>query len=304
MAEKIDLSIIILSYNTRKLLRECLQSIKQSEKCDMVLEVIVVDNASTDGSREMVEKDFGWVKLMRSNTNLGFAKGNNLAIFESKGRYLLFLNSDTVVPAKIFAELINFLDEHLDIGGLTVRLVLRSGEMDSDCHRGFPTPWASLTYFVGLENFFPKTHLFGQYHQFYLDLEKIHEIDSACGAFLLVRREAVKEISGFDESYFFYGEDIDFCYRLKNKGWKIFYYPRIEVLHYKGASSGLRDETSDITQADRQTRLRVAHASIKAMKIFYDKFYRQKYPLWLTWLVIFGIQIKGWFRLFLHFLKR
>lgn len=304
MEKKIDLSIIILNYNTRELLKSCLHSIEQSEKNGLVIEVVVVDNASTDGSREMVEKDFDWVRLIKSSSNLGFAKGNNLGLPEAGGRYLLFLNSDTVVPTKIFPELISFLDGNKDIGALTVRLVLRSGQMDPDCHRGFPTPWASLTYFVGLENFFPKSRLLGQYHQFYLDLEKIHEIDSACGAFLLVRREAVKEINGFDESYFFYGEDIDFCYRLGNKGWKILYYPRIEVLHYKGASSGLREETQDITQADKQTRIKAARASIEAMKIFYDKFYRLKYSRWFTWLVILGIQIKGWFRLLLHFLKR
>lgn len=304
MLEKVDLSIIILSYNTVDLLRRCLQSVHETQGENYQLQTIVVDNASTDGSSEMVEKEFPWVKLIRSKRNLGFATGNNLALPSALGRYVLFLNSDTILPSKIFPEILGYLDKEPQVGALTVRLVLRSGEMDPDCHRGFPTPWASLTYFLGLGKIFLKSRLFGRYHQFFLPLERIHEIDSACGAFLLVRKKALREIDGWDENYFFYGEDIDFCYRLKQKEWKIIFYPQIEVLHYKGASSGLRQETQDITQADRETRLKAAKASIEAMKIFYRKFYRQKYPFLLTWGVLLGIQIKGWIRLLLHFLKR
>lgn len=304
MAEKADLSIIILNYNTRELLRECLWAVKATEKGNYEIKTIVIDNGSTDASASMVVDNFGWVTLIRSETNLGFAGGNNLALPKAKGKYLLFLNTDTRLPKKIFPEILNYLDKNPRVGALTVRLVLRGGKMDPDCHRGFPTPWASLTYFLGLERFFPKSRFFGGYHQFYLPLDKIHEIDSACGAFLIVRKEALKEIGGWDEDYFFYGEDIDLCYRLKKKKWKIIYYPKIEAVHYKGASSGLRGETRDIALADRQTRLRAARASIEAMKIFYNKFYRDKYPKLITTIVIAGIQIKGFLRLLFNYLKR
>ena len=303
MAKGIDLSIIILNYNTWELLGDCLRSISKTKKGRYMIETIVVDNASQDKSPEMVEKEFGWVKLIRSKTNLGFAAGNNLAVPHALGRYLLFLNSDTVLPDQIFPEIIDFLDRNKKVGALTVRLVLRSGEMDPDCHRGFPTPWASLTYFVGMEKLFPQSRLFGRYHQFYLPQDEIHEIDCGCGAFLMVRKEVIQQVGSWDEDYFFYGEDIDFCFRIKKGNWQIVYYPQAEVIHYKGASSGLRTETSDITKADRPTRLKAAKASSEAMKIFYNKFYRKQYPRILTSIIIFGIQVKGWFRFLLNYFK-
>lgn len=303
MENRIDLSIIILNYNTCDLLKQCLTSIEKTKKDKLAVEVLVVDNYSEDASCEMVKKEFPLVRLLENTKNVGFAAGNNMAIPYSTGRYVLFLNSDTIIPDEIFPELIDFLDQNQKVGALTVKLVLRTGDIDPDCHRGFPSPWASLTYLTGLEKIFPKSRLFGQYHQSFLPLNQVHEIDSACGAFLVFRREALDEIKGFDESYFFYGEDIDLCFRLKEKGWKLIYYPKIEVIHYKGASSGLRRETEDIVKADRKTRLKSAKASIQAMKIFYNKFYKDKYPPILTAIVLAGIQFKGWLRYLSHILK-
>ena len=303
MEKRIDLSIIILNYNTCDLLKQCLTSIEKTKKGKLAIEVLVVDNCSEDSSCEMVKKDFPLVRLLENKTNVGFAAGNNMAIPYSTGRYILFLNSDTIIPEEIFPEIIDFLDQNQKVGALTVKLVLRSGDIDPDCHRGFPSPWASLTYFTGLEKLFPNSRLFGRYHQSFLPLNQVHEIDSACGAFLVFRREALDEIKGFDESYFFYGEDIDLCFRLKEKGWKLIYYPKIEVIHYKGASSGLRRETEDIVKADRETRLKSARASIQAMKIFYNKFYKDKYPSIFTAIILAGIQAKGWLRYLSHALK-
>jgi len=303
MKKKIDLSIIILNYNTSDLLRDCLKSIQLTDCDGLSIETIVVDNASSDESQAMVESEFDWVILLKNQYNVGFAAGNNLGITKAKGRYLLFLNSDTLIPEKIFPELINYLDRENKVGGLTVKLVLKNNLMDPDCHRGFPTPWASLTYFLGLEKLWPKSKLFGQYHKFYLSLDQIHDVDSVCGAFLLVRRRAFDEVGGWDENYFFYGEDIDFCFRLKQCGWKIRYYPLLKVIHYKGASSGLRSETRSVARIDKETRIKVAKASIEAMKIFYDKFYKDQYSFLITSIVIFGIQIKGWFRVFSNHLK-
>lgn len=290
MAKKLDLSIIIVNYNTKVLLRQCLRSLMSN------FEIIVVDNGSKDGSPEMVEKEFPKAKLIKNKENLGFANGNNQALRRAQGKYILFLNSDTVVPKKTIASLLSYLDEHPRVGVVTPRLELRNGKVDLDCHRGFPTPWASFCYFTGLEKLFPRSRLFGRYHQTWKDLFTIHEMDACCGAFLLTRKKVLKEVGGFDESYFFYGEDLDLCFRIKQKGWKIVYHPKLSAIHYKGTSSGLREETRDISQVDRETRLKVARASTEAMRIFYNKFYREKYPFWVTSFVLLGIKIKSFSR--------
>lgn len=303
---KIDLSVIILSYNTRDLTVECLKSVKQAVEfgSKYKIEIIVVDNASWDGSPEYIAKKFPLVRLIVSRNNLGFSGGNNLGLKKASGRLVLFLNSDTQVMPETFKTMIEFFAENDQAGAVTPKTVLVSGKMDPDCHRGFPTPWASLTYFVGLEKIFPQSRIFGRYHQNYLNLNRIHEIEAGFGTFLMVRREVLDQIGGWDESYFFYGEDLDMFYRIKATGWKTYFYPKTLVRHYKGASSGLRKESKSISPADRQTRIKAARSSIKAMSIFYRKFYHDKYPFWLTGLVLLGIRIKGLIRLSLHYLKR
>lgn len=304
MAEKIDLSIIVLSYNTRQLLKNCLQSINKAKKNDFLIEVIVVDNVSTDDSQEMVVDEFSWVRLIESRKNLGFAGGNNLGLKSARGRYLLFLNSDTEIISEALIKMVEFLDKNPKVGASTPKTMLFSGGMDQDCHRGFPTPWASMTYFLGLEKLFPKSKIFGQYHQFYLDMNKIHEIDAGFGTFMFVRQKALEQVGNWDESYFFYGEDLDLFYRIKKADWKIMFYPESLVTHHKGASSGLRKESKEVARPSRETRIKVAKASIKAMEIFYKKFYQDKYPSWLTWVVLLGIKVKGIFRICLHYFKK
>jgi len=295
--KKVDLSVIILSYNTKDLLRNCLQSVFSSKLNSSKVEAIVVDNASSDGSARMVEREFPQVNLIQSKKNLGFAGGNNLGFKKSKGRYILFLNSDTEVVREAFVKMITFFDKNPKIGALSPKTMLFSGGIDPDCHRGFPTPWASLCYFFGLERLFPKSRFLGQYHKFYLNLDKTHEIDAGFGTFMFVRREALEEVGNWDESYFFYGEDLDLFYRIKKAGWKVMFYPEVLLYHHKGASSGLRKESKSVTQADRRTRIRTAKASISAMEIFYKKFYKDKYPSWLTFIVLLGIKLKGFFRI-------
>lgn len=289
--KKFDLSIIIVNYNTKALLKQCLESIFNYK-------VIVVDNGSGDGSAEMVKKDFSKVKLIVNKKNLGFAKANNQALQQAQSEYVLFLNSDTIVPKETIPKLLSYLEKHPEVGVVTPKLELRSGEIDPDCHRGFPQPWAAFCYFSGLEKLFPKSKFFGQYHQTWKNLNVVHEIDSCCGAFMLARKKILDEVGGFDESYFFYGEDLDLCYRIKQKGWKIIYYPKAKAIHYKGVSSGLRKETRDVSKVDKKTKVKVAKASVEAMEIFYDKFYKNKYPLLITLFVKLGIRLQKAVRLF------
>lgn len=168
MAEKADLSIIILNYNTKDLLRECLKSVQKSKTNGFSFETIVIDNASTDGSPAMVKKEFSWVKLIASKKNLGFAGGNNLGLKAARERYILFLNSDTKIVPDALIKMIKFMDKDLKIGASTPKTMLFSGGIDPDCHRGFPTPWASICYFLGLERVFLKASSLGNIISFIL----------------------------------------------------------------------------------------------------------------------------------------
>ncbi len=291
-----ELSIIILSYNTKDILRACLRSIKNSQG-DIEYETVVVDNNSSDGSPKMIKTEFPWVKLVESKRNLGFAGGNNLGLKYVRGRFVLFLNSDVELKPNALWDSLELIRKDQEIGAVTPKILLFSGGIDPDCHRGFPAPFASLTYFLGLAKLFPKSRLFDRYHKFYLDLTKNHEIDAGCGAFMLVRKKALDQVGNMDESYFFYGEDLDLYYRMKEAGWKVMFLAKPLAYHHKGASSGLRGESKKISTASRETKLATAKASIGAMEIFYKKFYKDKYPALVTWIVLSGIRAKGAFRI-------
>ena len=294
----INLSIIIVNYNVKELLRQCLQSLQLTiNNQQLTIEIFVVDNASSDGSVEMVREEFPEVRVTASKENLGFAKANNLAIKEASGRYLLFLNPDTTVPSGTLPEMIKFMDENPKVGVATCFVELASGGMDLDCHRGFPTPWASFCHFSGLAKLFPRSKIFGAYHQTWKDLSKTHEIDSCVGAFMMVRRGAMEEVGVWDEDFFFYGEDLDWCYRFREHGWKVVFYPHVKIIHHKGASSGMKKSSQEVTTASRDSKRRARKASTEAMRIFYEKHYRQKYPAVLNWLVLGGIKLMEKIRL-------
>lgn len=291
MKKQPDLSIIILNYNTKDLLRDCLRSIDRAEKNNLKFEIIVVDNVSTDGSSKMVANEFSWVKLIGSHKNLGFAKGNNLGVPEALGKYVLFLNPDTIVFPKTLSGMVEFMEKHPQAGVSTCKIELPNKRLDEACHRGFPTPWNAFCHFSGLEKLFPKTKLFAGYYLGWFPLNKVHKIDACVGAFLLVRREVGEKIEWWDEDYFLYGEDLDFCYRVKEKGWEVYYVPKYKIIHYKGASSGIKKQSKSLTTASKETKIRSARASTQAMRIFYQKHYQTKYPKFLTRLVMKGIDL-------------
>ncbi|MBU1127421.1 MAG: glycosyltransferase family 2 protein [Patescibacteria group bacterium] len=293
MVKKTDLSIVIVNFNTRDLLRDCLKSIERSvkTKCFSSWEIIVVDNASKDKSVEMLKSEFPKIKLLASSENLGFSKANNRGIEKTSGRYVLFLNPDTLVPANTLSKMIEFMDENKKAGAATCRVDLLNGNLDDASHRGFPTPWNSFTHFSGLDKLFPQSKLFAGYSLGHLPLGKIHEIDSLVGAFMFVRREAGEEVNWWDEDYFWYGEDIDFCFRLKKRDWKIYFVPTVKVIHYKGASSGIKKTSEKVTTASKETRLAVSLASTEAMKIFYKKHYEKIYPKIVTKFILGGVRL-------------
>lgn len=297
----IDLSIIILSYNTRELLKNCILSIKKHEPA-LDYEIIVVDNASTDATASEIRSakladEIRNLKIIENKKNLGFSKANNIGVTNAKGRYILFLNADTLIYSKTLQTMLEFMEEHKDAGAATCRIELPTGQLDDSCHRGFPTPWRAFCYFCRLSKIFPKFSWFAGYSLSFLDLNKIHEIDSCSGAFMIVRRRAGEEIDWWDEDFFWYGDDLDFCYRLKERGWKVYFVPTVKILHYKGVSSGIKGISKSLTRATRETRLKATNARFGAMRIFYQKHYLNKYPRFLTWLIMQAITFKHWLAL-------
>lgn len=292
-----DLSIIIISYNTKDLLRDCLQSIKESNFGKYKHEIIVVDNASSDNSVEMIKKEFPRTVVLENKDNLGFAKANNQGIREAHGRYIVFLNPDTKVTKKAIKTVLDYMEDNECVAVASPKVELANGELDEGAHRGFPTPWNAFCHFSGLGKVFPKSKLFSGYTMgWQLDNPKPHEVDSVVGAFYMVRREAGEQVGWWDEDYFWYGDELDFSYRLKKAGWKIVYIPTVGILHYKGAASGIGESDKKITTATRETKILAARASTEAMRIFYRKHYSGKYPRFLTWFVLAGISVLQLFR--------
>lgn len=292
----IDLSIIIVNYNTQHLLYRLLTSVAKSAFNNKIYEVIVVDNASCDKSIVMIKKTFPTVKLISNQKNLGFSKANNQAIKLCQGRLVLLLNSDTLLMPKTLPAMIDFMDKNVQFAAATCRIELPNGNLDQACHRGFPTPWAALTFFSGLENVFPRSILFGSYHQTWKDLTKIHEVDVISGAFFLLRRAVIQKIGLLDERFFAYAEDIDWCLRIRKKGYKIAFNPQTKVIHYKTSSGRKKFQGKKITQEEKIVRQMAKKHFFETMKLFYDKHYTNQYPLLLRWLVLNGIKVVSLFK--------
>ena len=289
----IPLSIIIVSFNTKEIIKKCLLSIKANfDKYPIDYEVIVVDNDSHDGTGEFLldlEKKQKNLHIFLNKANLGFGKANNIGLKKSKGKYILYLNSDAIITDIDFRDLIRVMEMENNIGALTIKVVLSNGEIDPASHRGFPTLWNSFTYFSGLERLFFYTPLlnkiFGGYHLVNLNLNNIHQVDVITGAFLLSKKEILDKIGGFDEDYFAYGEDIEMAFQIKKLGYKIIYYPLWKVLHLKSVS-GLKKKGNEVV------RKKTSVYFFDSMKIFYNKHYSQNHWWLINKLVFLAIDYK------------
>lgn len=286
----LDLGIVVVNYHTCGLLHACLRSL-QASTGDVSFGVCVVDNASTDGSGKMVEERFPDVHLIQNAANLGYPRANNQGLRHfgfSNGvdhpvrpaapRFALLLNPDTEVPDRALADLVRFLEAHPDAGVVGPKLVLPSGELDLACRRSFPTPTVSLYRFLGLSRVFPHSPRFGKYNLTYLDPDSEAEVDSVVGACMMVRAEAIQQAGLLDETFFMYGEDLDWAFRIKAAGWKVLYNPAVIVKHVKRASS-------------RQSR-RAQVEFYRAMKIFYEKHYAKDTPWYLHALIEGAIALR------------
>lgn len=230
------LSVIIVSYNVRYFLEQCLHSVLNSGN-GLKKEIFVVDNASSDGSIELVKEKFPDVICIANKENAGFAKANNQAIKLAKGEYILLLNPDTVIETDTLQKVVAFMDEHPDAGGLGVNMVDGTGKFLPESKRGLPTPAVAFYKIFGLSRLFPNSKTFGKYHLSYLDKNKIHQVDVLSGAFMLMRKETLDKTGLLDETFFMYGEDIDLSYRITLAGYNNYYFPETRIIHYKGEST-------------------------------------------------------------------
>jgi len=268
-APRMDLSILILNYNTREHLRACLRSVFDEGSTSLSgghiqAEVIVVDNASSDGSAEMVSAEFPAVSLIRSPRNGGFANGNNQGLARSRGTAILLLNPDTLIPRGGIAGMLDALAAHPEAGIIGPRLLRPDGSMHLACRRSFPTPSIAFYRLSGLSQLFPRSPRFGRYNLTFVDPGVALEVDSVCGACMLLRRAVFERLGPLDERFFMYGEDLDWCLRTRQAGWTVRYEPATVVQHQHGAAS-------------RKRALRTTYYFFHAMDLFYRKHYVDRY---------------------------
>jgi len=297
-----DLSIIILNYNSADYLKKCLESISKSDIGNYKYEVVIVDNYSTDDSIKLAKtvKSSNF-KFLELKNNLGFAHGNNQGLKEinSKTRFVLFLNPDTIVEKDTFKKMIEFFDQNKDVDAATCQINLAlTGQMQPECHRGFPTPWNSLCYFTGLSKLFPHSKTFSGYFMGDLDISVPHKIDACVGAFLMVKKEVGDKVKWWDEKYFFYGEDLNFCYQIKKNNFNLYFNPNCKITHFQGVSSGLISKSKHLSKASRETKIKIAKASTQSMRIFYQENLLSNYSALTKIFVMAGIKILELKRIF------
>jgi len=230
------ISVVIVNYNVRDFLQNCLQSLFMSSIKDR-MQVIVIDNNSTDNSMDMVVDTFPLVQSIKLEENIGFGKANNLAIQHCDAEITLLLNPDTIVEPTTLETMIEYLQTHPKVGVAGCKLLNADGSFQLPCRRGFPTPWVSFCKIFGLQSLFPNSSLFAQYNQTFRNENETYNVDAISGAFMAVRTSILREVSGFDPDFFMYGEDLDLCYRIQKLGWNIAYVHKTSTIHFKGEST-------------------------------------------------------------------
>jgi len=272
------LSVVIVTYNVRRLLGNCLRAVFAS-RAPFDFEVCVVDTGS-DGSAAAVRREFPRARVIEAPDNPGFGAANNLGLRQARGRYCLLLNPDTEVGPEALARTVAVLEADPTIGILGPKLVRANGSLDLACRRSFPTPRNALFHFLRLPRLFPGHPAFGEYNLTFRDPDAAYDVDAVTGAFMLLRRQTLEEIGLLDESFWMYGEDLDLCWRSRGRGWRTRYHPAVQVLHLKGQSSKRRS-------------LRCTYEFFRAMHLFYQKHYAPAAPAPKNALVTAGIVLFG-----------
>ena len=283
------LSVVIVNYNVKHFIEQCLFSVLKAAE-NIACEIFVVDNNSVDGSVTIIKDKFPQVNLIVNKVNTGFSVANNQAIRLAKGEYVLLLNPDTVVQEDTFTKVISFMDTHADAGGLGVKMLDGQGNFAPESKRGLPTPFVAFYKMVGLSRFFPKSAKFGKYHLSYLPQDQINEVDVLSGAFMLMRKSVLDKIGLLDETFFMYGEDIDLSYRIQKSGYKNYYFPETQIIHYKGEST-------------KRSSLNYVIIFYKAMAIFSRKHFSGSNAFWFNALIHFAIFLKAGIAILNRFFK-
>jgi len=299
------ISFVIVNYNTKELLKSCVDNLLEVKKTIKDIEIIVVDNVSFDGSDQLIEYEYKNRVTLIKNPKNNLPDGHNLGYKASTGDYIVHLGSDCYPKAEELKELIKYMEEHPKVGVTTGKLVTKNGSIDWDAHRGLVTPWVALTHWSGLDKFFPKSKLFGGYFLKFKDFSKPHEIDICISHFMMIKRETYEKVGLWDNTYFMYGEDMDFCLRVQNAGYKLFYIPNVEILHYKGGGVGrvTTEEEMNASRRDYNHMKKVRMETIRAMQIFYKTHMAKRYPFFINWIVYFGMFLLKIFRTIFYFIK-
>ena len=271
----LDLSVIIVSYNVKSFLQHCINSVHKAAQ-GLNVEIFVVDNNSIDGTDEMVKRCFSDVHFIGNKENLGFGKANNQALKLSKGKYVLFLNPDTLVEENTFKAFLGFMDKNPKVGMAGPKILNSDGTLQLACRRSFPSPAVALPKLLGLSSLFPNSKIFGKYNLTYLDPDKSYSVDAISGSFMFCRGELIREMGGFDEDFFMYGEDLDLCRRIQLKEYLVYYLPETTIIHHKGESSKSAPFDSLL-------------AFYKAMDIFFRKHFSSLYSFVTTLFFRLGI---------------
>lgn len=273
-----DISVLIVNYNVKDYLLQCLRSLYRSEG-DVSFEIVVVDNASNDGSVDDLQNVFPDVKWVALDENIGFGRGNNAGLAHCTGRYVLFLNPDTIVAPDTFVAMVNYLDHHPDVGIAGCKVLNPDGTFQLACRRGLPTPWASFCKLFGLQALFPSVKVFSGYNLTYRSIDETYPVDALIGAFMIAPMSIIRDVGGFDPAFFMYGEDVDLCYRIQKTGKKVMYVPTTTIIHFKGEST--------------------RRSSMDDVKVFYDAmeiFAKKHFGANALWLLVLrlGIRVR-WF---------
>lgn len=284
------LSIIIVNYNVKFFLEQCLYSVRKAVK-NIDAEVFVVDNNSVDDSLQMVAEKFPEVIVIANKDNPGFSKANNQAIRVSKGEYVLLLNPDTVVEDDTFTKCIDFMDDHPDAGGLGAKMIDGKGQFLPESKRGLPTPAVAFYKIFGLSRLFPKSKKFSRYHLSYLDENETHKVEVLAGAFMLMRKETLDKVGLLDEDFFMYGEDIDLSYRIIKGGYNNYYFPDARIIHYKGEST-------------KKSSVNYVFVFYNAMVIFAKKHFSQKNAKLFSFFINMAIYFRASLAIISRFIKR
>ena len=268
------LSVVIVNYNVKYYLEQCLESVRRASQ-GLQVEVFVVDNLSTDGSVPYLRERFPDVTFIENNENVGFARANNQAIRQSRGEYVLLLNPDTILCEDTLRRFVDFMDAHPEAGAAGAYMLHADGTFAPESRRGLPTPFVAFCKMSGLTRLFPKSRLFGRYYMGYLDVNEVNRIEAISGACMMLRREALDRVGLLDEDFFMYGEDIDLSYRILQGGYHNYFLP-VRMLHYKGESTV-------------KNSYRYVYTFYQAMRLFFRKHYSH-----YSWVISLPINLAIW----------